>query len=382
MRLVSHPASLSGFVALVLAFTSSASQAGYAVTNLVSDIPGLAANIDPNLKNPWGVAVTGGGVFWVSDQGNNMSTLYTGSGSKIDLQVAIPTTSTGPQGPTGQVLNGNGRDFVLSSTGQSASFLFANLNGQISGWAAGLTTAQTVISGTNAVYTGLAIGQVGSDNVIFAADSKGNKIDVYSSTFQNLNGTTYSGAFKDPSLPAGFTVFGIQNINGIIYVTYDNSSTANGGNVATNGGVVAAFGLDGHFISQFSNGPGGPLEDPWGVVMAPTSFGQFGGDLLVGDKESGQINAFDPTSGAFLGLVATVTNDPNSTNNALWGLSFGAGPSSDPNTLYAFAGINNEADGLMVAITSVPEPGSAILLGLGVACALAYGRRRLASRRA
>ncbi len=374
MRLVS----LSVLASIVaLAWTPSRSQAGYAVANLVSDIAGLAANTDPNLKNPWGVATTAGGVFWVSDQANSKATLYNETGSPISsLVVSIPTTSSGPQGPTGQVINSNKSDFLLAG-GSGASFLFANLNGQISGWNAG-TAAQTVISGTNAVYTGLAIAQVGSDNVLFAADAKGNKIDVYDSKFNNLNATTYAGAFQDPNLPAGFKVFNAQVLNGIVYVTYDNGA---GGNAATNGGVVATFGLDGHFISQLiSNGPGGPLEDPWGIVLAPAGFGQFGGDLLVGDKESGQINAFDPNSGAFLGLVTTVTNNPASTNNGLWSLEFGTG--GNANTLYGFAGINNEADGLIVAITSVPEPGSAILMGLGAACLLVFERRRRSRNRA
>jgi uncharacterized protein (TIGR03118 family) len=372
MRSKPRQALILGFAALL--WTSAESRADFVVTNLISDIAGLAANTDLNLKNPWGVAIPPGGPFWVSDQASGKATLYSGSGSTVPLVVSIPTTGSGPQGPTGQVFNGNASDFLIG--GRGASFLFANLNGQISGWNGG-TTAQAVITGTNAIYTGLAIGQVGSDNVLFAADSKGNKVDVYNSKFQNLNGTTYAGSFQDPSLPSGFKVFNVQVLNGIVYVTYDNST---GGGAATNGGVVATFGLDGHFINQLiSNGPGGPLEDPWGLVIAPAGFGQFGGDLLVGDKESGQINAFDPTSGAFLGHVATVTNNPASTNNGLWSLEFGTG--ANANTLYGFAGINNQADGLVVAITSVPEPNSAALATIGGMAAVVIARRRRASRR-
>jgi uncharacterized protein (TIGR03118 family) len=142
----------------------------------------------------------------------------------------------------------------------------------------------------------------------------------------------------------------------------------------------SGFSLNGQFIRQLiSNGPGGPLEDPWGVTLGPAGFGQFGGDLLVGDKESGRINAFNPTTGAFQGLVATVTNNSASTNNGLWSLSFGTGAvGSDPNTLYVLAGINNETDGLIVAIGAVPEPGSVILVGIGGAFALAVARGRRA----
>jgi uncharacterized protein (TIGR03118 family) len=362
---------------VALVWASPGARAGYQITNLTSDVAGLAANTDSNLKNPWGVSFAPGGVFWVSDQASNKSTLYGGTGAPIPLVVSIPTATGGPNGPTGQVFNNNSSDFLVGGSG--AAFLFANLNGQISGWNGG-TSATTVVSGTGSIYTGMAIGQVGSNNVLFAADTKGNKIDVYDSQYHNLNSSSYAGAFVNPLLPTGFKVFNIQNVGGNLFVTYDNTA---GGHAATNGGVVAEFGLDGHFMRQFAaNGPGGALEDPWGIVLAPKGFGQFGGDLLVGNKESGQINAFDPTSGAFLGLVATVTNDPSSANNGLWSLTFGTGAAgSDPNTLYAFAGINNEADGLIVAISSVPEPTSVALLGIGGAFAFAFAYRRRAANR-
>lgn len=145
--------------------------------------------------------------------------------------------------------------------------------------------------------------------------------------------------------------------------------------------MIAEYKLDGTFIKQLAaSGPGGPLQDPWGMVLAPANFGQFSNDLLVGNQYSGVINAYDPNSGAFLGLVATVTNDPTSTNNGLWGLSFGnGGAAGSRSTLYAFAGINNEQDGLIVAINAVPEPGS-IVLTASAAILLVGGirlRRRL-----
>ena len=378
MRLPLRPLVILGFSALAWGSSPAESRADYRMTNLVSDIAGLAANFDANLKNPWGVSSSPTSPFWVSDQAANLATLYNGAGTPQGLVVSIPTASGGPNGPTGQVFNGNAADFHLAN-GNSAVFLFANLNGQIAGWNGG-TAAQTVVSGTGSIYTGMAIGQVGTDNVLFAADARGGKIDVFNAAFKNLNGTTYAGAFQDPNLPTGYKAFNVQNINGTLYVTYNDSAN---GNAATNGGVVATFGLDGHFIKQLiAGGPGGPLEDPWGVTLAPTSFGQFGGDLLVGNKENGQINAFDPTSGAFLGLVATVTNDPKSANNGLWSLTFGNGGNGGrTDTLYAFAGINNEVDGLVVAITSVPEPGSAALVAIGGASALAVARRRRASNR-
>ncbi len=380
MRLKFRTFGLVAGFALVLATRPAG--ADYLVTKLVSDVPGLAANTDPNLKNPWGVSASGSGPFWVANQGSNSSTLYNGSGGSIPLVVTIPTTTGGPNGPTGLVFNGT-TDFALSN-GRAATFLFANLNGQISGWNSGLGTSGSVtalnaVTNTGAIYTGLAMGQANAVNFLYAADAKGNKVDVYDSRFGNLDNSLFSGKFADPALTAaGFRVYNVQNIGGNqIAVTYD--SLANNGNPAISGGAVAIFDAAGNLVRDFSNGPGGPLQDPWGVVIAPAGFGRFGGDLLVGDQESGRINAFDPASGAFLGLVATITNDPTSTNNGLWALAFGNGRTSgDANTLYAFAGINNEVDGLMASVTSVPEPGSILLLGIGGTLAGLAARRRRA----
>ncbi len=369
---IRHPFGL-GLAALVAASTPSL--ADYKATNLVSDVAGLAANTDPNLKNPWGVASSPTGPFWVSDQANNSLSLYNGAGVPQALVVSTPTASSPPNGPTGQVFNNNASDFTLAN-GKGATFIAANLNGQVDAWNGG-TAAQAVISGTGAVYTGLAIGTVAGDNVLYAADAAGSKIDVFGSNFAKLNGSTFANSFIDPSLPSGFRVYNIQNIGGVLYVAYDNPANAA---AAANGGVVAEFTLGGQFLKQLiANGPGGPLQDAWGMTLAPAGFGQFGGDFLVGDKESGQINAFDPNTGAFLGLLATITNDPTSTNNGLWGLSFGNGGSAGgADTLYAFAGINNEADGLIVALTSVPEPGSIVLTtsGAAIASGLGLARRR------
>ncbi len=371
---------LRAVIIVVLAVAGSLpgrARADYATTNLVSDIPGLAPVTDPNLRNPWGVSSSPTSPFWVSDQATGLATLYNGAGAIQGLTVTIPSRHHSPERPeTGQVWNGNANDFKLAN-GNAATFLFANLNGQISAWNSGSgTTAQVVAAPVATTYTGLAIGQVGADNVLFAADSRNGKIDVYDASFSSLNGTSYAGKFADANLAAaGYRIFNAQTIGSNVYVTY--SSRINGGDPAISGGAVAVFDLAGNLIRDFSNGPGGPLEDPWGVTLAPSSFGEFGGDLLVGDKESGRINAFDPTTGAFLGLVTTVTNDPTSLNNGLWSLTFGNGGSAgSPNVLYAFAGINNEADGLIVAINPVPEPASSLLTALGGVSVIAVARAR------
>jgi len=182
-------------------------RAEYKVTFLTSDIAGLAVNYDPNLKNPWGVSASPTGPFWVSNQAGNTSTLYNGAGVPQPLVVSTPTTPAGPNGPTGQVFNGSATDFLLAN-GSKANFLFANLNGQIAAWNSG-TVAQTVVSGTGSVYTGLAIGANNGVGTLYAADNAGNKIDVFGSNFANLNGASFAGSFRDPFLPVGYSVFNV-----------------------------------------------------------------------------------------------------------------------------------------------------------------------------
>ena len=344
----------------------------YLQTNLRSSVAGLDPSgvADPSLKNPWGISNLPGSPFWVSDQATGLATLYDGQGVKQALTVTIQGGS-----PTGQVANTTASDFSLP-VGGKALFIFATLGGSIEGWNGGSgTTAQVVATTPNSAYTGLTLANNGAANFLYAANARANSVDVFNSSFQL---TTLSGNFVDPNVPAGLTPYGIQNIGSSIFVTYDQRGVA--------AGVVAQFDLNGNFIREIgSSAAGVPLNEPWGVALAPSGFGPFGGDLLVGDKGDGRILAFNPNSGAFLGFLLGTNGNPIA-NSGLWGLTFGNGASnSDPNTLYFVAGINGETDGLFGTIRAVPEPSSMALLGLGsVGLAVWHRRRRaaLAGRRA
>ena len=359
---------------------SPAVEAQYTQTNLVSNIPGLATLTEPRLVNPWGLSRTGTSPFWTSNQGTNSSTLFAITGStgvsevlvNANGFVGIPTTAGGPQGPTGQVTNTNTASFQLTpgNTSTSSRFLFANLNGTISGWAGGLTsTIEATTSG--AIYTGLAINTAGTR--LYAADSAGGHVNVFDSAFAAVS---LPGSFADPNVPAGFVPFNVQDIAGKVYVTYAPAGLA-AQRAATPGmGVVSVFDENGVLQQTLINGS--QLAAPWAVTLAPAGFGKFAGDLLVGNFSfaSSVINAFDPLTGAFVGSIPIDVGAGN-TPGGLWGLMFGsgAGNGGDANTLYFLDGINGETAGLFGAVAAVPEPEVVVLLGVGLA-AIGWRKRR------
>lgn len=332
-------------------------------TNLASDIPGLAAVTDPNLKNPWGMSFSATSPFWVSNQGSNNSTLYNGAGTPQALVVTVPTTGAGPQGPTGQVFNG-GSNFALTP-GNPARFIFATLSGEIAGWnpAVSPTTAVVQFAATDrAVYTGLANATVGGSDFLYAADFGNGKIDVFNSSFQK---TTLAGSFTDPNVPAGYSPYNIQNINGKLYVEYAKvDPVTRRASEDLNQGLVDVFDLNGNLTQRLVTNTN--LSSPWGVTLAPSGFGAFGGALLVGNFGDGRINAFDPITGAFLGALSDALGQPIE-NDGLWAIKFrDAASGFDPNALFFVAGINDEADGLFGRITAVPEPSTYLLLSIGI----------------
>lgn len=315
----------------------------YLQHNLVSDTPGTADVTDPNLVNPWGVSFSATSPFWVSDNGTGKSTLYNGSGTAVALVVTVPSVA-GPSGtgnPTGQVQN-NTTGFVLAN-GKPASFIFATEDGTINAWNGGTTATAIVNNSPAAVYKGLAIGTNASGPMLYAANFRARTIDVFSGTFAP---TTVSGGFVDTNVPAGFAPFNIWPVGGKLYVLYAKQDNALHNDVAGPGnGYVAAFDFNGNLLTHLVSN--GPLNSPWGVAIAPSTFGAFGGDLLVGNFGDGKINAFDPTSGVLLGTLQ------DSNGNAivipgLWALVFGNGGSGgDKNTLYFTAGLGGQQHGLL-----------------------------------
>jgi uncharacterized protein (TIGR03118 family) len=367
-------ATVLGASSMVLT-VSTAKATVFSQTNLVSDVPGLAAITDPKLKNPWGVSFSPTSPFWISDQGTNTSTLYsvTGAGiSKTALEVGIPTTPAGPQGPTGQV-NNNTSSFLVNTA--PASFIFANLNGTISAWNGSAGTAAQVKATTpGAVYTGLAIGSNAAGPLLYAANGAQNRIDVFNGSFAPVNLGANAFVNTDPRL-AGLVPFNVARINDRVYVTYAAPGRAAQISAPEGSGAVAIFDTSGNLIRTLI--AGGDLASPWGITLAPAGFGDFGGDLLVGNFSFAvsEINAFDPVTGAFLGVIGDSVGNPI-INSGLWSITFGnGGNGGNPNTLYFTAGINGEANGLFGALAAVPEPATVLLLGAGLA-GLLFARRR------
>ncbi len=329
-------------------------------TNLVSDIPGLAHATDPNLVNPWGLSSSATSPIWVSDNNAGVSTLYRGDGSIVPLVVTIPAPGLPTGGtPTGTVFNTTMSDFkVTNSKGTAkAAFLFATEDGTIAGWNPGLNPTSAIIavdhsavpdSTNGAVYKGLTLGSVGASNYLYAANFRSGAVDVFNGTFHQVNLTA---SFTDPNLPAGFAPFGIQNLSGQIFVAYAKQNAERHDDVSGPGnGFVDIFGTDGTFVRRFATQ--GTLDSPWGIALAPSTFGNFHGDVLIGNFGDGRINAFTP-AGVLRGQLKSETKAPIEIEG-LWGLRFGnGGAGGDPGTLFFAAGIRGEAHGLFGTIQNV-----------------------------
>lgn len=311
---------------------SGTAAAQYQLTNLVSNQVGKALHTDPLLVNAWGLAYGPGGPFWISDENSGWSTLYDGNGNKQTLEVLIPSGGgDAPGSPTGIVFNAS-QDFQVQ--GWASIFLFATLDGTISGWAPQSNPNASIIAvpSTGASYTGLAITSNASGNFLFAADNANNKVDIYDANFNLVT------SFTDSTVPTGFSVFGIQDFGGLVYVAYANSSGASGG-------YIDIYSEAGTFLKRLAQG--GPLNQPWGFAVAPRNFGALSNTLLISNNtNTGTINAFNSVTGQFVGTVTDTSGKPIRINQ-LWGIEFGGGMPADgaKNHLYFTAGPDNNLAG-------------------------------------
>jgi uncharacterized protein (TIGR03118 family) len=365
-------------------------------TNLVSDLPGVAAHLDPNLVNPWGISESSGSPFWISDNNAGVSTLYNSTGVPQSLVVSIPTpgsplTATGT--PDGTVFNTDGganggfqiSGFSATGTPTSASpiFLFATEDGTIIGWNPGVNPQGATKPGTygiiavdnsgnnftnpnpnqqtGAVYKGLAIAtDANGQSLLYAANFRAGTIDVFNSSFQTPTNLA-AGAFTDPTLPKGYAPFNVQAIGDKIYVTYAKQDALKHDDVAGPGnGFVDVFNLNGSpglANGQMRLASRGPLDSPWGLTIAPSSFGSLAGALLVGNFGDGHISAFNATTGQFLGQLADPDGEPIAIDG-LWGLHVGnGGAGGDASTVYFTAGLFSETHGLFGSLAPV-APGT------------------------
>ncbi len=319
---------------LAVMLVSSAALAQYQLTNLDSNQAKTAKFMDPLQVNGWGLARSSDSPFWVSDQGSGWSTIYTGTGVKEGLVVSVPSyNGAGPGQPTGIVANGSS-DFQIN--GANSFFLFATLDGTISGWAPGTNRNDAIIVVNNwaagANYTGLAITNRASGNLLYAANLAQNVVEVYDGSFNLVN------SFTDSTLPAGYAPFGIQDINGLVYVAFAQANEAPGG-------YIDIFQEDGTFVKTLAGGA--PLNQPWGFAVAPTNFGPLSNTLLVSNNtNSGTINAFNIQTGKFVGTVRDA-NGKDIIIDQLWGIEFGGGAASNgrTNQLFFTAGPYNNLAG-------------------------------------
>lgn len=330
----------------------------YTQTNLISDIPGVARITDPNLVNPWGQATNAGSPLWVADNGSDKSTLYTGgvNGTIPTAQSLVVDIAGGA--PTGTVANttGSATDFLVhTSMGTApANFIFASENGFITAWNRTVsgTVAQVEGGVHHAVYKGLSLATVGASNYLYATDFHHGRIDVFDGDFNLVripSGPFPRHAFTDPHLPAGFAPFGIQLINGDLYVSYAKQDAKRHDDVAGPGnGFVDVFSTSGVLQTRLISR--GDLNSPWGLVLAPSTFGGFAGDLLVGNFGDGAIHAYDPVHGTEAGTLTNTDGNPIAIDG-LWGLRFGNGTFGDPGALVFTAGIADEGHGLLGEIT-------------------------------
>jgi uncharacterized protein (TIGR03118 family) len=322
---------------------------GYQQINLVSDIPGAAQLLDANLVNPWGLSSSPTSPLWVSDNGTSKSTLYTGGvagqpASIVPLVVSIP----GGGSPTGQVFNSTA-DFLLP-TGGKALFIFAGEHGDLSAWnGAQGTTAVLVAPSHGGVYKGLALLTTARRTLLLAANFHDNRIEEFNGSFQRVNP---HGAFRGVGIPRGYAPFNVAVLGNRVYVSYAKQDADRTDDVAGAGhGFVNVFNLDGRFLHRFAGH--GVLNSPWGIAQAPQGFGDFSGDLLIGNFGDGRIHAFT-RSGHLAGTLRDTSGKPL-VIDGLWALKPGNGVSGATSDVWFSAGPDDESHGLLGILHSTDD---------------------------
>jgi len=348
----------------------------YAVTPLVSNLPGHAAMQDAILRNGWGVAFTpAGSPFWVNDNATGCSTLYDGVGTKVTiLQVSIPLpgnivpagscqpgdpnkpANPAPAAPTGIVWNPSA-SFLVPGTKIAALFIFATEDGTLSAWAGGLNPAENAViaadeSMSGAVYKGLAFAVNAKGAFLFATNFNKGSVDVFgpNGTDGMFTKVTLDGNFTDPEIPPGYAPFNIANVDGDLFVTYAKQDDQKHDDVAGPGhGFVDVFDTDGHLIRRFESR--GRLNSPWGIARASFAFGPYSGKILIGNFGDGHINVFN-NDGTLVDQLEDLHGKPL-VIDGLWTLTLGGGRNSSPDTLYFTAGPNKETNGLFGTIKPI-----------------------------
>ena len=352
----------------------------YTQTNLVSDVAGQAPLQDKNLLNAWGlVASPNGSPWWVSNNAGGTSTLYSISTNSTGGLVAtlipinpppnefvtipnapVETTPPPPGSPTGVMFNGSTTDFLLAPE-KPALFIFVTEDGTVQGWSPKVNHASAVIipdhsqipdAANEAVYKGSTIVEIDGHKFILAANFRSGKIDIFDTNFKHVRFS--EDAFDDDRLPRDFAPFNVQGVGPNIYVTYAKQDAAKHDPPdpgRPGDGFVDVFDRHGRLLQRIEHGDW--FNAPWGVVWATPGFGEFSNTILIGNFRGGNVAAFNPVTGHFLG---NIENPDGSTLliDGLWALRFGndggAGPAT---TLFFTAGPNGEKDGLLGALTPV-----------------------------
>jgi uncharacterized protein (TIGR03118 family) len=353
---VAVPAVVAMAMSVPASAHSSSAANDFHQTNLISNRTDQGAQVvDPGLVNPWGLALSPTSPLWVADNGADLATVYRitpggATAAKVKLNVKFP----GGAAPTGQVFNGTSGFVVNTAAGSGPGlFIFSSESGHIYAWnpvadpvdANGNSAVTTVHTSRTAVYKGLAIGNVGRSTFLYASNFHDNRVEVFDSRFHRAH---LFGSFRDGFLPRGYAPFGIQEINGFLYVSYALQNAEKQDDVSGPGhGFVDIFTNSGIFVKRLVSR--GALNSPWGMTVAPAGFGPFGGDLLVGNFGDGRIHAYKLFSGFGQGALLNEKRMPIQIDG-LWGLIFGTPSTGGTGTLLFSAGINDEADGLVGSI--------------------------------